>query len=294
MSTYTILDTGINNPVVSIAMVTYNHEKYIAQALDSILMQHTTFSYKIVVAEDCSTDNTRDILLDYQKKHPDKFKLILQNQNIGAIKNNRDLLSNLEGKYVAALEGDDFWIDPYKLQKQTDFLEANENYTVCGHSVKIWDENKKSFIGTYSTDKNKLTLLDAITGPPLHTSSIFFRRNIIDKIRMPNLPSGDEALWLAFLKHGIGGNIKENMSVYRLSRAGSWSTKSVKEKNTLTIKLQTWILFNYPKFIKKQIIKLSNIEISEVNVSELTIHELIVYKSFKFISICYAKLKMLC
>ena len=125
---YTIIDETLTAPMVSVAMLTFNHASYIAKAIESALMQKTTFPIKLVIAEDCSTDNTREIVMAYQKKNPEKIKVILQNYNVGFQKNNKDLFSNLEGKYVAALEGDDYWIDPYKMQKQVDFLEAHPEY----------------------------------------------------------------------------------------------------------------------------------------------------------------------
>ena len=128
MNSFKIIDQSDITPDVSIAMLAYNHEKYIVDAIESVLMQRTSYTYKIIIAEDFSTDNTRKIVLDYQKKYPKKIKLILQDKNVGANQNNVDLLTNLEGIYIAALEGDDYWTDPLKLQKQIDFLENNPEY----------------------------------------------------------------------------------------------------------------------------------------------------------------------
>ena len=110
---------------VSVFMITYNHEKYIAEALDSILMQKTDFDFDIVIGEDCSTDATRRIVLEYSRKYPDKIKLLLHNVNVGFISNMMYVLEACTGKYVAMCEGDDYWTDPFKLQKQVDFLEAS-------------------------------------------------------------------------------------------------------------------------------------------------------------------------
>lgn len=110
-----------NRITVTIISLTYNHEKYIAQALESILMQKVNFTYEIVVGEDCSKDRTREILIQYAEKHPDKFHLLLHEKNIGAAKNQNKVFENCKGKYIAMLEGDDYWTDPYKLQKQVDF-----------------------------------------------------------------------------------------------------------------------------------------------------------------------------
>ena len=122
---------------VSVFMITYNHEKYIAEALDSILMQKTDFDFDIVIGEDCSTDATRRIVLEYSRKYPDKIKLLLHNVNVGFISNMMYVLEACTGKYVAMCEGDDYWTDPFKLQKQVDFLEANNEYMLATHGYRI-------------------------------------------------------------------------------------------------------------------------------------------------------------
>ena len=122
---------------VSVFMITYNHEKYIAEALDSILMQKTDFDFDIVIGEDCSTDATRRIVLEYSRKYPDKIKLLLHNVNVGFISNLMYVLEACTGKYVAMCEGDDYWTDPFKLQKQVDFLEANKEYILATHGYRI-------------------------------------------------------------------------------------------------------------------------------------------------------------
>ena len=129
-----------NNVITcSVLMITYNHEKYFAKAIESVLMQKTNFDYEIVIGEDCSTDSTREIVLDYKAKHDDKIKLLLQEKNIGMMLNFIDTLKTCTGKYIALLEGDDYWTDPYKLQKQVDFLEANPNYGMVYSDIDTVD-----------------------------------------------------------------------------------------------------------------------------------------------------------
>ena len=134
------------NIIVSIFMLTYNHEKYIAKALDSILKQKVNFPYEIVLGEDCSTDNTREIVLNYAKQYPDKFKLILHETNRGAMYNQNEVFANCTGKYIAICEGDDYWTDLNKLQKQVDFLEDNIDFSICFTDYIIFEENSKKFI----------------------------------------------------------------------------------------------------------------------------------------------------
>lgn len=128
-----------NDIKVSIALIIYNHEKYIRQAIESILMQEVNFKYEIVVGEDKSTDNSRKILMEYKDKYPDKFTLILHDENVGGTKNNYDVYMRSKGKYITILEGDDYWIDNKKLQKQVDFLEVNHHYLGISHIIESRD-----------------------------------------------------------------------------------------------------------------------------------------------------------
>ena len=111
----------MNKPLLSIASITYNHEQFIAQAIESWLMQKTSFEIEIIIGEDCSTDNTRAIIEKYRKLHPDLIKLIISESNVGMMPNFIRTLAACRGKYIALCEGDDYWTDPYKLQKQVDF-----------------------------------------------------------------------------------------------------------------------------------------------------------------------------
>ena len=121
-------------------MITYNHEKYIKQAIESILMQECNFDYEIVIGEDASTDNTRKIILELKNKFPAKFILLLHNENVGMMNNFVGVLQKAKGKYIALLEGDDYWTDSLKLQKQVDFLEANPGFGLVSSYINCIDE----------------------------------------------------------------------------------------------------------------------------------------------------------
>src|SRR5437016_2968680 len=112
---------------LSVMMITYNHERYVRHALDSVLMQKVDFDYEIVIGEDRSTDSTREILLEYRDKFPAKFRLLLHEQNIGVIRNCFTTLAACRGEYVALLEGDDYWTSDTKLQKQVEFLDSHRD-----------------------------------------------------------------------------------------------------------------------------------------------------------------------
>lgn len=123
--------------LVTVCIITYNHENFIRQAIDGVLMQKTNFPFDIIVADDCSKDATTEILKEYQQKFPEKIKLILQQKNVGAAKNFVELISAPHSKYIAYFDGDDYWISENKLQKQIDFLEANKNYSLCYHHCNV-------------------------------------------------------------------------------------------------------------------------------------------------------------
>ena len=126
--------------MVSVIVLTYNHEKYIRQALDSILMQKVDFKYEILVGDDASTDGTPDILSEYQTRYPDIVKPVFREKNLGATYNAYNLLCTAKGKYIAACEGDDFWSNQDKLKKQVAFLESHLEYIGCAHKCHIVDE----------------------------------------------------------------------------------------------------------------------------------------------------------
>ncbi|MCR5100408.1 MAG: glycosyltransferase [Butyrivibrio sp.] len=137
-------------PMVTITLLTYNHSKYIRECLDGILMQETKFSVEVLIGDDCSPDNTQEIIKEYDKKYPGRFTPILRPVNIGATHNMYDLLKRAKGKYIAGLEGDDFWTDKNKLQMQVDFLESHPEYIGCSHEVTMIDENGNT---TYENGK---------------------------------------------------------------------------------------------------------------------------------------------
>ena len=118
-------------PLVSVRMITYNHEKFIAQAIEGVLMQKTNFPFELIIGEDCSTDRTREIVVDYANRYPEIIKPILQERNVGANANSQSVREACTGKYVALCEGDDYWIDPLKLQKQVDFMESHPECSFC-------------------------------------------------------------------------------------------------------------------------------------------------------------------
>lgn len=242
------MQNGNNNLVVAIWMVTYNHEEFLAQAIDSVLMQQTNFSYKLFIGEDCSTDNTRSICIDYSNKYPDKIELILNETNIGPMFNSINIFKKCfasGAKYLAMTEGDDYWTDPLKLQKQVDFLEANPEYVLCFHKVSLLE-------GTTFKEDNIISLPDnyediatfAKKGNYIHTPSIVFK-NIIPKLpaEFKYSPIGDFFLSLLLAEGGKIKRLNDVMAVYRLN-SGIWSEKSNYYRNFKTA-LTHALLYKY-------------------------------------------------
>lgn len=145
------------NPVVSVNMITYNHEPYIRQAIEGVMMQKTDFEFELIIGEDCSQDKTREICFEYQKKYPDKIRVLWWHENVSKLGgNSRRVRAHSRGEFIALCEGDDYWIDPLKLQKQVDVMRKHPNVGICFCGV---DQLMQS-TGQYKT----YTRLDAPTG----------------------------------------------------------------------------------------------------------------------------------
>ena len=241
--------------LVAVYMITYNHELYINEAVQSILAQQTDFNFKLFIGDDCSTDKTSEIIKSLKEKFPDKIEYILNQSNLGPSKNAQNIFKKCfdsKAKYIAMCEGDDYWTDPLKLQKQVDFLEANDGFTFCGHDVAIKNEHLNSITNTFALKKNVIKLKDCVFGPPVHTSSWVFKNIEIPHEQFKSLITGDDALMCFFASKGDGYNINETMSVYRLSDAGTWSTLTQIEKDHRTLIIQLWTIQNYPVRLKDQ------------------------------------------
>lgn len=210
-------------PKVSVVTITYNHEAFIRQTLDSFLMQQTTFPFEIIVADDCSTDKTQDIIREYTKAHPDIIKPILRKQNIGAVPNSIASLQAAQGEYVALCEGDDYWTDPEKLQIQADFLDKHPNYGLCFHPAKVIFENneEESFTHPDVSEKATFTTTGLVRRNYIHTSSVMYRRQKYDAIPENILPL-DWYLHLYHARFGKIGFIERPMSAYRRHSGGVW------------------------------------------------------------------------
>lgn len=225
---------------VSVLIVTYNHESYIAQALNSVLMQVVNFDYEIVIGEDCSTDKTRNILLEYKEKHPDKIKLILHKKNVGMRVNGKIALDACAGEYIAILDGDDYWTDKRKLMLQMEFLEKNANVDIVFHPCMLREKHKAELQGPFRVQSSHDTVIDvgkviAGDGGFMPTPSLFFRKHVIETIPssiFKNSLAGDFLIQIYGSLRGGAGYINRPMCVYRVGHTASW-TSSLKEQDKL-------------------------------------------------------------
>jgi glycosyltransferase involved in cell wall biosynthesis len=206
-------------PKVTVCVITYNHEKYISQCLQSIFDQGTDFNFEIVIGDDCSKDSTRVFVLDFLSKYPNMIIPLFHEQNIGPIANWLKVLSVARGEYIAFCEGDDYWIDRSKLKKQVEFMDANPTYSMSFHNARIeYDDGsgKPPQLFNPIEQKKILSLTDVIKKWQIASSSMLFRNDLV------SLPSwykdiynGDYALHLLLAGKGAIGYQSEIMSVYR-------------------------------------------------------------------------------
>lgn len=212
----------------SVLIITYNQERYVAQALDSALMQRTREPFEIVVGEDCSTDRTREILVGYREQHPDRIRLLLRGKNLGMNRNFAETLSACRGEYAAILEGDDYWTSADKLQRQADFLDAHAECAAVFHNVRVTHE------GTSGKDhllhaKGKLkafhSLEDIVSAHFIPTCSTMFRIGLFGVFPdwFYDMPMGDWPLHVLNAEHGSYGYMDEVMACYRVHGQGAWS-----------------------------------------------------------------------
>ena len=230
----------MNDILVSIACITYNHEKYIAEALDSFLMQKVNFKYEILIHDDASTDRTAEIIKSYHEKYPDIIKPILQEENKmskGVKKvNYKYNHSRAKGKYIAICEGDDYWSDPDKLQIQVDYLEKHPECSMCFHASDIISGSKGKVGEMRPYNKDCISSTDDIIlgdGGFIPTNSIVYRKHAMDNA--PNFyieaPVGDYPLQIITSSQSYAYYINKAMSVYRIGVVGSWTSTLNRSRN---------------------------------------------------------------
>ncbi|WP_418513610.1 glycosyltransferase family 2 protein [Corallibacter sp.] len=259
---------------VSIRLMTYNHEAYIEEALDGINNQKTNFDFEVVVGDDFSTDNTLQKIKNYHVTNSKLHMRILERtkgdayhvvrQEKGRLYNFVNIIEHCKGTYIALLDGDDYWIDPYKLQKQVDFLEANDDYFFVSANSQFLKNNQleETKIG------GDLVLQDFINGNKLgRQAAAFMFRNkqvtrFLDDLKAYPWPFGDLLLIFWCLKQGKGMVLDEVMVYYRIHDTGLWSSITMKSR------LQNMIMF-YTLAYKSEIHPNYNFDLYKLSVDSV-------------------------
>lgn len=240
----------VDNPVVSVCIQTYNHQNYIAECIEGVLMQKTKFPIEILIGEDESPDGTRDICLEYAQKYPEKIRLFLHHRKNVMVINGKATgrfnflwnITNAKGKYIALCEGDDYWTDPDKLQKQVDALEEYQNCDICFHPTMRLDDVTKTtkieanyFDNTHVVEVEKVILGEGHFCP---TASLLFRRELFQEIPpiFDTAPVGDYFIQVLGALKGGALYLNHCMSVYRTNTGIAWrdSVSQIEKKEIHT------------------------------------------------------------
>ena len=228
-------------PILAVRCATFNHEKYIRDALEGFVKQKTDFCFVVIVHDDASTDKTAEIIREYERLYPDIIKPIYETENQWS-KRDGSLFRALRNaipqsaRYVALCEGDDYWTDPGKLQKQVDFLEKNPDYTMCFHNAKVKKEDGvvADFDG-YAIENREYSATELFAGWTVPTASIVLRKEILDIPRQsPDFIYGDIVMIENCAHLGRVWGFSEYMSVYRMQTTGVlWNDSPVAQERRL-------------------------------------------------------------
>ena len=239
------MSTPETAPKVSVVVMTYNHRGFIEQALDSALSQRTAFPWELLVSEDCSTDGTREIVIDYQRRYPERIRLLLSERNLRSNAVVARGINAARGQYIAMLDGDDYWICDDKLQRQADFLDAHPECTMCFHNARVEyeDGSRPPWNWVPADQKPFATLEDMWMGNFIPMCSAMYRNGVIGRVpewyaefdMSPTLIT-DWQLHLLHAEHGLIGYVDEVMGVYRQHGGGLYSRFSERDKQALNLR----------------------------------------------------------
>lgn len=235
------------NVLVSICCLTYNHALYVRQCLDGFVMQKTNFQIEVLIYDDASTDGTQDIIREYEEKYPDIIKPIYQKENQYSKGVRVSLVYNyprVKGKYIAICEGDDYWTDSYKLQKQVDFLESHPDYVMCSHRYNDYIQETGEMLYDRSINETDYDLKSLIRGEwHFHPLTVMYRREALDLSHYNKYPvSMDAVLFYEILRKGGKGHcLPDSIAVYRHHATGVWSEVSLNRKCEMEFKARLGI-----------------------------------------------------
>jgi glycosyltransferase involved in cell wall biosynthesis len=225
---------------VSVLLVTYNHEPYIEQALESVLQQETTCSYEVLISEDRSTDRTRDIVLDYADRYPDRIRLFLSEENQNDMEVCLRGLRAAQGEFIAYLDGDDYWL-PGKLQRQVEFMHEHPECPMSFHAVEMVPEGGETTIRRHPRPWHSMSEL--LRGNRIGACSVLYRRDVIADIPawFADIDVLDWSLALLAAERGDLGYIDEPLGAYRLHGTGVWTSAAARRRAEWEVRFLTYL-----------------------------------------------------
>ncbi|MDD2798228.1 MAG: glycosyltransferase [Bacteroidales bacterium] len=289
----------VNEMMVSVLMLTYNQENYIAQAIRSVIRQKTNFKFELIIGDDCSTDKTAKICSEFQLTFPDIIKLEVNSLNLGLQQNFIKNYNRCTGKYIAICEGDDYWISKQKLSRQVSVLEVNSQYSMCFHRVLNYFEKDNSKSLSNGGQKRITSILDLATSNYITNVSILFRRGLFGKLPtwFANVSTYDYAIHLINAQYGDIYYSPKVMAVYRIHEKGIWSDSGMEKRWKISLQIRE-LLMDYFKKNQEVYNRLRN---SWMNIS-ISLHQLYVEKQMtkkkeelygKVLTICPERIKLL-
>lgn len=280
-------------PLVSICSLTYNHAPYIRQCLDGMLMQQTNFPFEVIINDDCSTDGTTEIIRDYAERFPEIIKPIFheENQYQKGLRGffQKFVFPKAQGKYIALCEGDDYWTDPLKLQKQVDFLETHPDYSLCFHNAMVHYEDGKSadhiFAELKTKEYNRKELTEKWLAP---TASFLLRKDILFSEWYKKITESKKLLYADFpllICSSYCGKIwciADVMSIYRKHEGGVMNTyNSIQNKICVhCIELKKIFPRDFYPLINRSIGKFAIISLSKIKRGHIISGFSLLYKAF--------------
>ncbi|MFN8348266.1 MAG: glycosyltransferase family 2 protein [Spirosomataceae bacterium] len=251
---------------VSVVILTYNQKNFIGKAIESALAQQTDFDFEILVGDDCSTDGAQEVIQSYQDNYPNKVKAVLHSVNLGqnGLFNTIETLKSAKGSYIAPMDGDDYWTDPKKLQKQVDFMEAHPDFSACFHNALVtYEDGTSAHELNPATQKEIITVEDLIGEDEIWfmaTSAVLFKNGLMyypDWFLQSS--SGDIPRYVILAKQGPIGYIPGVMSVYRKNRGGASFRDHYRDSRFLYNRIQMYsginkeLNYQYDKMLKRNI-----------------------------------------
>jgi Glycosyltransferases involved in cell wall biogenesis len=232
-------DASAALPKVSVAMITYNHEKFIGKAIESVLIQEIGAGVELVIGEDCSVDSTRSIVETYPARFPGVVRLVTSNENVGMMKNFVRTIEACRGDYIAFLEGDDYWTSKDKLRLQTAFLDEHPDCALCHHRVSYLDDATGQIVSEFPPPQHRERRTagsELVNRNFVQTCSLMIRRKAIPRLSkdFAKLKLGDWPICVLASQNGWIGYIDQNMSVYRLHPGSAWFAQNIDYRDAAT------------------------------------------------------------